>query len=442
MDGIEAIRLIKADRSLCHKLSIVVVTAIAREEIRRHASQAGADGFLVKPVPPSTLIDTVVELCAPEVLSDVSAAVFAGKAFALEGARILLVEDNEINQQIAVELLTAAGAIVEIAGNGRVAVEKVGKAGGTRTPYDIVLMDIQMPEMDGYEATKLIRADGRFGELPIIAMTAHAMMEERQRCHDAGMVDHITKPIDPQAMFETIGHWYKPCAATQPVTFASAKPAKPGVVEFPDIPGVDIADGLARVAGNSKLYLNLLRKFVGSQGGAASAVEDALNRGDRDLAGRLAHTTKGVAGNIGAGGVLIVASELERSIRNNDPPDRIREILRRFAGAMKEVVSNIGSALESGTQTPAAVPAVPLDRSEIEPVIAKLAHYLQSSDSESAYYFESVRDSLRGAFAEDELSPLEQSIAGYDFKGASETLRSLAARLHENVEGGKNGRNE
>ena len=443
MDGIEAIRQIRTDRSLSHEPAIVMVTAIAREEIRRTASQAGADGFLVKPVPPSTLIDTVVELCASEVFPDVSAAIKAGKAFALEGAHILLVEDNDINQQVASELLAGVGAIVEIAENGRVAVEKVvATAGGAKTPYDVVLMDIQMPEMDGYEATNLILSDGRFGDLPIIAMTAHAMIEERQRCHDAGMVDHITKPIDPQAMFETISHWYKSTVAAQPVTFVSAQTEEPDVLEIPEIDGVDIADGLARVAGNRKLYLNLLRKFVDNQSGATLAVEDALNRGDRELAERLAHSARGVAGNLGAGGVLLVAAELEQSIRDNDPVDKTREILTRFAIVIEEVVSCIGSALGKKTEALPAGLAEPLNQFEIGAVIAKLVHYGRNSDSEMVDYFESVKDHLSNACSGEELLQLDRFIASYDFKGASTILDHLAAKLHVDVEGEKNGRGE
>ncbi len=441
MDGIEATRLIKTDRSLTQKPSIVVVTAVGREEIRRNASLAGADGFLVKPVTPSTLIETFIELCAPDVLSDSSSAIFESKGFVLQGTRILLVEDNEINQQIAVELLSAAGAVVEIANNGRVAVDKVLRGG--ICIYDVVLMDIQMPEMDGYEATKLIRDDGRFNDLPIIAMTAHVMLEERQRCHNAGMIDHITKPIDPQAMFETISHWYKPCTEASPHPLEPPQqPAPPGVLQIPRIPGVDVADGLARVAGNRKLYLDLLRKFVASQGGAAAEIEAALKEGDRELAQRLAHTAKGVAGNIGAGGVLIVAGNLERSIRNDDAPEATLEALKRFTSAMGQVVSCIKARLETTPEKPAAVPSSFMDRAEIELVLAKLAAYLRSSDSESDYYFTSVREGLRGEFSEEELSGLGNSISSYDFKEAGATLVALARKWRAGAQNEESGLHE
>ncbi len=433
MDGIEATRLIKSDRTLINKPPIVVVTAVGREEIRKHALTAGADGFLVKPVTPSLLIETFIELYAPEESMDASATVFETKQFGVIDAHILLVEDNEINQQIATELLTAAGANVEIAVNGRVAVDKV-KAGGVPSPYDVVLMDIQMPEMDGYEATKLIRADGRFDDLPIIAMTAHAMMEERQRCHDAGMIDHITKPIDPQAMFETISHWCKPRLQKKLDQLASPQPDKPAELVIPDMPRINVVDGLARVAGNRKLYLDLLRKFAASHASVAVTIEAALERGDKELAQQLAHTAKGVAGNIGAISVLIMAGELEHSIRNNEKQDGTAAVLKQFADAINDVIADIHSAI--GNQPLTSDPSITETdtRTGTEMKIVKLAGYLQNHDSESVYYFESIEPHLRRAVDKKALAHLKQCINCYAFKEANKTLEAIAEGLHMNVQ--------
>ncbi len=433
MDGIEATRLIKSDKTLINKPPIVVVTAVGREEIRRHAISAGADGFLVKPVTPSLLIETFIELYAPEESMDASAAVFETKRFGVKDAHILLVEDNEINQQIATELLTAAGAHVEIAVNGRVAVDKV-KAGGVPSPYDVVLMDIQMPEMDGYEATKRIRADGRFDALPIIAMTAHAMMEERKRCHDAGMIDHITKPIDPQAMFETISHWCKPSAKEKLVETAPLPPVQNVELDIPNMQRVNVKDGLARVAGNRKLYLQLLRKFVSTNASAASTIGAALERGDNKLAEHLAHTAKGVAGNIGAINVLIMAGELEHSIRNNEKPDHTAAILKHFADAIDEVIAEIQMALGSLTLDGSPSTAESYDLTATGVKIVKLAGYLQNHDSESVYYFDSIERHLRGAVDKEALAHLKQCINCFAFKKATTALEAIAERLHLKVQ--------
>src|SRR5262249_9449068 len=157
--------------------------------------------------------------------------------------------------------------------------------------------DLQMPELDGISATQAIRAEDRFKDLPIIAMTAHAMVEERERCFAAGMNDHVTKPIEPDVLYHALARWYarRPAAAA-PVRAAKRPPAGDG--ELPQVAGVDTASGLKRVAGNLALYRNLLGKFVEGQAGVPDAVRKALREGDRSLAERLSHTLKGVSGNI------------------------------------------------------------------------------------------------------------------------------------------------
>src|SRR6185436_4013879 len=241
---------------------------------------------------------------------DLRGAADFGPAARLRGARILLTEDNEINQQIAVELLEGVGATVTVANNGREAGERLSGPGDPR--LDLVLMDLQMPEMDGYQATAKLRSDSRLAALPIIAMTAHATVEERQRCLAAGMNDHVAKPIDPAALFDAVGRFYKPAEGT-PVLDRPSGPAPQDAL--PSIAGLDADDGLARVGGNRKLYVKILRQFAEQQGPALDQVAHALANGDPALAERLAHTLKGVAGNIGAAGVQSAAGVLEKVIR-------------------------------------------------------------------------------------------------------------------------------
>src|SRR5208282_6110657 len=162
------------------------------------------------------------------------------------GIRVLLVEDNEMNQQVATELLESAGAIVTVANNGAEAV-KILTEGDQAPPFDVVFMDLQMPEMDGFTATKLLRRDPRLQKFPIIAMTAHALVEERQRCLDAGMNDHVSKPIEPDVLFATLARWAKP-RPTQ-VPDAPKTPSDLAVVVIPDIADINSVDGLKRVAG-------------------------------------------------------------------------------------------------------------------------------------------------------------------------------------------------
>ncbi len=185
-----------------------MVTAFGREEVRDEAERLDIEGFLLKPVTKSMLVDTLVTLFSPE--SGETAAVTAQaveQGVRLDGLRVVLVEDNEINQQVAVELIEGVGGAVTVASDGRQGVDLL-EAAGDPVPYDVVLMDIQMPVMDGYQATARLRSQARFAKLPIVAMTAHATTEERQRCVAAGMNDHVAKPIDPPALYAVLGRYH------------------------------------------------------------------------------------------------------------------------------------------------------------------------------------------------------------------------------------------
>src|SRR5438105_4579134 len=243
MDGLQTSRHIKSDETLKHPPAIVLVTAFGREEVREEAERLQLEGFLVKPVTKSMIVDTLVNVFAHE---GEAATVTANgeQAMRLRGARILLTEDNDINQQIAIELLEGTGATVTVANNGREALDLLSN-GPQPPPFDVVLMDLQMPEMDGYQATARLRSDSRFIALPIIAMTAHATIEERQRCLSVGMNDHISKPIDPAMLFETVARFYhlQSPAPSPEATPRTGAPDK-NLPEIPVIDGLDTKDGL------------------------------------------------------------------------------------------------------------------------------------------------------------------------------------------------------
>jgi PAS domain S-box-containing protein len=209
MDGIEASRRIKAHEGLNKIPAIILVTAYGREEIMQQADEVGLEGFLLKPVNPSMLFDTIMQALGKAVPETSRVAQKRGQeANVLEGIRgenVLLVEDNEINQQVAKEILEGAGLIVALANDGQEGINAVKESN-----YDVVLMDIQMPVMDGLTATREIRKDNRFKELPIIAMTAHAMAGDEEKSLEAGMNDHVAKPIDPDKLFSTLQKWIKP----------------------------------------------------------------------------------------------------------------------------------------------------------------------------------------------------------------------------------------
>ena len=217
MDGLQASAIIRRDGRLKNVPRIVMVTAFGREEVRAQAEQIGIDAYLMKPVNASVLYDTLMELFGAVASGDVwrvAARKTESAEYDARGIRVLLVEDNEMNQQVATELLESAGAVVTVAGHGGIAV-KLLREGPQPPPFDIVLMDLQMPEMDGLHGDAAAAGRPAIQELPIVAMTAHALVEERERCLQAGMNDHVTKPIDPDALFAALARWTKPHATTR-----------------------------------------------------------------------------------------------------------------------------------------------------------------------------------------------------------------------------------
>ena len=418
MDGLQASRHIKSDETLRHRPAIVLVTAFGREEVREEAERLQLDGFLLKPVTKSMIVDTLVNVFA-EGGEDLHGAADAEQASRLQGARILLTEDNAINQQIAVELLEGAGAIVTVANNGREAVEMLSGPG--HPPFDVVLMDLQMPEMDGYQATTKLRADSRLAALPIIAMTAHATVEERQRCLTAGMNDHVAKPIDPAALFETVGRFYKLAEGGR----APDQPSVPAPHEaLPSIAGLDTNDGLSRVGGNRKLYVKILRQFAEQQSPALDQVADALATGDHALAERLAHTLKGVAGNVGATGVQSAAAALERVIRDRSNADEVERVRQRVAVVLEPLTTGIRTALgTTGSDASALVqPAAPTSPARSREAAVQLAALLLDSDPAAGEFIDANRAALSLLFDTKGWSEFEALVQGYAFADAQARL--------------------
>jgi PAS domain S-box-containing protein len=424
MDGLEASRIIKGGDRIKHVPKIVMVTAFGREDIRAQAEEMGIEGYLLKPVTPSTLYETLVELFGVgghEVnLSQATNA--AATSHDATGIRILLVEDNEVNQQVAAELLESAGASVRIANHGGEAV-RILTEGEQPPPFDIVFMDLQMPEMDGFTATRLLRAQPQLQGLPVIAMTAHALVEERQRCLEAGMNDHVSKPIDPNALFVTLVRWAKPRQGQ--AASAEDRPAKlPNEVILPKIEGVDMAGGLKRVAGNKRLYRDLLVQFAAKQGEVNSQIYAALQSGDRKLAERIAHTVKGVTGNIGLGKVFTAAEKVERAIREADPV--VPELLEEFARILNRQVQAIQQAIHDvAADGLEKEPSAEFDPQAASLAIAHLRALLETSDADAAEAFLALENILAGTVDKAWMGALGTAIGEFDFQGALLNLNEI-----------------
>ncbi|BBD99923.1 hybrid sensor histidine kinase/response regulator [Sphingobium amiense] len=313
MDGMSAIREVRAMALRHQPPRMVIVTAYGAEDLRGDLHDADVAGFLTKPIAPRTLMDTVGQLFAGGAPFRPAIALPQVEA-RLRGLKLLLVEDNEINQEIAVELLADAGLLVDVAENGRIACEKMEAQGGD---YAAILMDVQMPEMDGIAATRIIRRTWPAGRLPIIAMTAHAYEEEKERGREAGMDDHVAKPVDPAALVATLNRWLKPRGeATAPDAAEGGKELEP---LLPDsLPPFDISAALRRVNGKAALLRRLILSFGSTYGEVARDLRVYLSTGLLPDARRLAHSLKGVAGSLELAAVQRIAADIERMVAQED----------------------------------------------------------------------------------------------------------------------------
>ena len=362
MDGMDTARRIKA-LGLEQPPILMMVSAHGREEMLHEARAVGIAGVLVKPVNPSLLFDSTMGALGGQMQAMPpagSVAARAGMALpdslqALRGARILLVEDNDINQLVAREMLEAANLIVDVADNGEIALRKVQES-----RYDLVFMDMQMPVMDGVTCTREIRKIPRLAQLPVIAMTANAMEQDRRLCMSAGMNDSVIKPIDPKLLWDALVRWL-PKRTNDPAATQGAVDAPPPATKLAadgiprDIAGLDTVLGLSRMMNKTSLYLKILRRFAAEYGTVPLQIRQALASGDIASAQRLAHSAKSVAGNVGATGIQSLAERLETSIRDGSSPAALQQCLGEFERDLVSLVTLLAHQLESG-EAPAQTP--------------------------------------------------------------------------------------
>ncbi|PKN35973.1 MAG: hypothetical protein CVU61_00280 [Deltaproteobacteria bacterium HGW-Deltaproteobacteria-19] len=432
MDGIQTARAIRQMpmKTFPH---LIMVTAYGREEILSAASRDGFEHVLIKPVTPSTLFNTLIQAMggkqvlkmdkdrrreAPEVDLE-----------SIRGASVLVVEDNAVNRQLVLELLTQAGLRIDLAEDGRESIAMLNR--GT---YDLVLMDMQMPVMDGVTATREIRRDNRFKDLPIVAMTANVMQADIDRCLEAGMNDHIGKPIDPDDLFGKLLKWVKPREdrpgvgdVRKPVTaiMGETGPAPSGEKALPEISGLDATRGLQRIMGNHSAYRNLLRMYLENQAHVPRQIRLSLDEGDRKTALRLAHSAKGVSANIGATHVQELAAALEKSIGEAQPREEIDNALDAFSVAQVDFISKLKGYFPNTFMPELGGEA---DESRMAGVVEKMRELLANGDSEIPEYFEGEYGTLRAILGEDTFSPFETAIRQYDFEKALEYLESRVGK--------------
>ncbi|SKA71139.1 Signal transduction histidine kinase [Paucidesulfovibrio gracilis DSM 16080] len=376
MDGMELAQRVKETFTPPPKL--IMLTAHGQHEAMARVERVNLDGFLLKPFNRSILLDTIMSLFQDSERSNLQATPkirnTVGVPEALHGANVLLVEDNAINRQVAQEILQSAGINPDVATNGNEALTNV-----VNNNYDAVLMDIQMPGMDGYEATRRIRNLPEHQKLPIIAMTAHALNVDKKRSKAAGMNDHVSKPIDPEELMLTLARWIKPNSAPEASSapVASMPSAEYAAASVPRIPGMDTETALRRVRGNHQLLLRLLDNFAQELPETLAAVARLLTEGQRMSALRQTHAIKGVAGNLGLNLLANAAAALEKSIENEEQEHAALEQLHkhasRFLRDWKSTQSSSGS--DEPSPSPLATPTAltPQLRQRLEALLELLA---------------------------------------------------------------------
>ena len=424
MDGLETARRLKA-LALVRMPHLMMVTAFGREEIIKEAEQTGIEDVLIKPVNASMLFDGVMRILGNT--GSVSSACKPSDSFqklaSIRGAHILLVEDNELNQEVALELLKEAGFDADLAENGQLALERIRSAA-----YDMVLMDMQMPVMDGVSATLALRREDRYKELPVVAMTANAMQGDRERCLSAGMNDHIAKPIEPEDLWKALLKWIKPREMSAVAT--EKKPEQE--VELPTgIHGLDMTNGLRRVLGKKHLYVSLLHKFVSGQKFATMKIMNSLAAADLNTAERLAHTLKGASANIGALSLQQLAEKLETAIREHYPNESQREFHFNEAfdvlfNDLKNQLDYFIAQLEQKLPKQRINSVVSIEPEKLKAVCDKLVALLIDDDAEASVVFEANAELLNAAFPAH-YPQLADSIRSFNFDAALIDLRAATA---------------
>ncbi len=343
LTGLDLVRRIQEAASqgrLASPPIVVMVTAYNKDQLLKEAANTKLDAVVIKPITPSGLYNTIQGLQQPIMAKSIKGhlpeAGLRQSAEAIRGARILLVEDNEINQQVAFELLTKIGLKVVVASGGNEALKMVeGEV------FDGILMDLQMPEMDGYQTTSLILANPKHRMIPIIAMSAAVMPEDKQKCFAVGMVDHVAKPMEPEMLVASLLKWVKP---VKRVSVAPLPGASSDAEEFDlpgDQPGFDFPGAIKRIAGDKKLLCKLLHKFVDNYSSAGEHLDKLTRAGDKKGTLEFLHSLKGVSGLLGAVHVFRLTALLENDIRSGQYPVSFEELKNALDDAMRFISRSV-----------------------------------------------------------------------------------------------------
>ncbi|MBF0158072.1 MAG: response regulator [Magnetococcales bacterium] len=443
MSGLDSLRQMNAMIPHPSRPKVILLVPFGREQpMRTLGDPMGVDGYITKPVNCSVLFDTIMDVFG----HNVQKIYRSGKTVLdptdiiqhIGGARVLLVEDNAINRQVAQEVLESVQLVVESAENGFIATQMLEKA-----PYDVVLMDIQMPVMDGYTATRHIRNQPRFADLPIVAMTANAMAGDREQCLAAGMNDHVGKPIIQKELFATLVRWIGSSDRSSPRPYQPVAQQPRGgesQEEVPDVlPGLDIAVALDRLNGNRPLLRSLLIEFQRTHSHTMAELDVYLTgkrKSDRDTARHIVHTIKGMAGNLAAHDLADAARALETILRDDQAHAAAwSEALQHFELALTQVLTSIDH-MPHATSTPplqqqdheTTLSAETMD--QVKQTILALSELVRYNDVNAIHQLNRLKELVLNVTSlAGEIDQLDQCLDQFDFAGARDVLAALVAKL-------------
>ncbi len=413
IDGIQAIEMIHNDPEITGSPKIIMVSAYGKEDIFTDKNHTLVDGFIEKPLNYSTLFDTIMDLFGHQIIHKSrfkeKGAIQLENLKGFAGSRILLVEDNDINQQVATELLNEAGLIVDVAENGQVALDMI-KNSGIPSKYNLVLMDLQMPVMDGYNATIEIRKLNDYKTLPIIAMTADAMAGVKEKVIEVGMMDMLTKPINPDEVYTTIMKWMSKAEGfiTSDTLFES-KQKNQDNLEIPLIIGVNMETALKRINNNKKLYLSILHKFYNNNQNFITLLKSTLSVNDQETARRQIHTLKGLTGSIGAEEIQACVVEMEQLILANDLKNFSLKLMQLDI-MLTALFAEMKAKLIFETTNETAV-----DHEKIKALLPQFEELLKKKNPKAKNMLQEIENA---GFTSNELASLKRAVSSYDFKEA------------------------
>jgi len=421
INGLEAVKHIKNNLHLNKIPSIIMVTAYAQEEVTKEAKEINLDAFILKPATLSSLFDTIIKVLRPNIKTilpnlKVEQAKLSGS--------ILLAEDNKINQQVAEELLKSFGLEVTIADNGLIAVDNVFQQSANNQHFDLVLMDIQMPELDGIQATHAIRDNQDFQHLPIIAMTAHAMVGDKAKSLAAGMNEHITKPIDPDELYKVLSHWLTPIKSNTPTKIIMTN--ENDLTVLPDYSeSLDVSWGLKRVGGNRSLFSKLLKDFYIDHQHDIERLEQSFDTKQLKTANLIIHTIKGVSGNIGARQLQQQSSKLELAISSDQ---NYSEELNLFTAMFNTLMSELKQYNQQQLIT-IDTPKTELSNAQLTTQINQLYNLLNEGDSNAIKILTTIQKSLLN-YSDNKIQILQIAIEDYEFDQAMIILKDICDEIN------------